>query len=151
MPRDKTLSFLSLIVLFYLRKNPHQGAQNDYTHIFYDLGMSFPITGHLLHRAFWPEFFCVIRRLHKVLSVNVPNRHINEPIIHTHISVTQSNCFRTTCVITSGLIVNLPRMFLPFEHPKTLEKATKETPLKLSKEMQTTKKRRDRESDQTSD
>ena len=31
---------------------------------------------------------------------------INFPITHTHTSVTQKNCFRTICVIISGLIVS---------------------------------------------
>ena len=54
-------------------------------------------TGHLLHRAFWQDFFGVIRGLRKVLSVNVPMTHINclgnnFPIARTF--VTQKNCFR---------------------------------------------------------
>ena len=83
-------------------------AQNDYTHThtFLLFGNSFAnYTGHLLHKAFWQELFCVIRRHHKVLSVNAPITHINclgidFPITRT--SVTQKNCFRIICVIISG-------------------------------------------------
>ena len=80
------------------------------THKFLLFGNYFPnYTGHLLHRAFWQEFFCVIRGLRKVLSVNLPITHINclginFPITRTF--VTQKNCFRIICVIISGLIVN---------------------------------------------
>ena len=79
------------------------------THTFLLFGNSFPnCTGHLLHKAFWQELFCVIRRLHKVLSVNAPITHINclginFPITCT--SITQKNHFRIICVIISGLIV----------------------------------------------
>ena len=79
------------------------------THTFFLFGNQFlNYTGHLLHRAFWHEFFCVIGRLHKVLSVNAPITHINclginFPITHT--SVTQKNCSEIVCVIISGLIV----------------------------------------------
>ena len=49
-----------------------------------------------LHRAFWHELFCVIGRLHKVLSVNAPMTRINclginFPIART--SVTQKKLF----------------------------------------------------------
>ena len=48
------------------------------THTFFKFGNEFPnYTEHLLHRAFWQEVFCVIRGLHKVLSVNAPITHIN--------------------------------------------------------------------------
>ena len=74
-------------------------------------------TGHLLHRAFWQEFFCVIGRLHNVLSVQVPITHINCLRINfpiTHTSVTQKNCFRIICVIISGLIVDHGQIFVSF-------------------------------------
>ena len=39
-------------------------------HTFLLFGNELPIyTGHRLHRAFWQEFFCVLRRLHEALSV----------------------------------------------------------------------------------
>ena len=78
------------------------------THFYY-LGIYFPIAqGHLLHRAFWQAFFCVIWAPSDVLSVNTPITHINcleinFPIACT--SVTQKNRFRTIYVIVSGLIV----------------------------------------------
>ena len=65
-------------------------------------------TGHLLHRAFWQEFFCVFGRFRKVLSaVNAPITHINRlelifSIAHT--SVTQKIRFRIVSVMISGLI-----------------------------------------------
>ena len=83
-------------------------AQNDYTRIFMILELIFNYTGHLLHRAFWQECFCVIGRLHKVLSVGAPITHINCPGINfpiTHTSVTQKNSFQIICVIISGRIV----------------------------------------------
>ena len=47
-------------------------------HTFFLFGNLFlNCTGHLLHRAFWQEFFCVIWGFHKVLSVNVPITNIN--------------------------------------------------------------------------
>ena len=50
-------------------------------------------TGHLLHRAFWQDYFCVVGRLHKVLSANVPITHINclgiNFQLHTHICYTK--------------------------------------------------------------
>ena len=72
-------------------------------------------TGHLLHRAFWQELICVIRGLHRVLSVEVSITHIyclgiNFPIARTF--VTQKNCFRIICVIISGLIVHALRINL---------------------------------------
>ena len=72
-------------------------------------GMYFPnYTENLLHKAFWHELFCVIRRLYKALSVNAPITHIDclgikFPIART--SVAQENCFRSIYVIISGLIV----------------------------------------------
>ena len=66
-----------------------------------------------LHRTsvtqgFLAEFSCVIRGLHKVLSVNVLITHINclgmnFPIARTF--GTQKGCFRILCVIISVLIV----------------------------------------------
>ena len=92
---------LHYITLFVRNSFPnYYGAQNYY------IGKQFPdYAGHLLYRAFWQEFFCVIRGLFKVLSVNVPITHINclginFPIAHT--SATQKNCFRIICVILSG-------------------------------------------------
>ena len=65
-----------------------------------------------LHRTsitqgFWQESLCVIRGLHKVLSVNAPITLINclEFIFQLHTSVTLKNCFRIICVIISGLIL----------------------------------------------
>ena len=79
------------------------------THTFLLFGNSFAnYTGHLLHKAFLQQLFCVIWRLHKVLSVNAPITHtnclgVNFPIART--SVTQKNCFQIICVIISGPIV----------------------------------------------
>ena len=65
-----------------------------------------------LHRTsvtqgFLAGILCVIRRLHKVLLVNLPVTHINcrginFPIAHTF--VTQKNCFRIIYVIILGLM-----------------------------------------------
>ena len=70
--------------------------------------------------AFWQEFFCVIRGLHKVLSVNVPITQIScfgidFPITHT--CVTQKRCFRIICVLIAGLIV----VFLIQRGPQPVE------------------------------
>ena len=77
----------------------------------------------LLHRAFWKEFFCVLGRLHKVLSVNAPTTHINCLGINcpiTRTSVTRKNCFRIICVIISGPIVNNSFKGLSRDYPGTV-------------------------------
>ena len=78
------------------------------THIFYCLVINFQLHRTLLHKAFWQDSFCVIWRLHKVLSASAPSTYtnclgINLPMTRT--SVTQNNCFRIICVVISGLIV----------------------------------------------
>ena len=61
--------------VFFSELISQQFLAGVYTHILL-FGNSFlNYTGHLLHRAFWQEFFCVTRRLHKVLSVNAPITH----------------------------------------------------------------------------
>ena len=87
------------IALVVLTASDYYRAQNDYTHTFLLFGNQFPsCTGHLLHRAFWQEFFCVIwappcstfckRQLHKIILLELIFQ------LHTHTSVTQKNCFR---------------------------------------------------------
>ena len=74
-------------------------GKSDYTHIFIICELISKYTGHLLHMAFWQEFFCVIRAPMKVFSANASITHINclgmnFPITHT--SLTQKNCFWIT-------------------------------------------------------
>ena len=76
-------------------RNVERGAMGPkvitHTHFCY-LGINFPnCTGHLLHRAFWQEFFCVIQGLRKVPSVKVPITHsnrlgINFPVARTFVT-----------------------------------------------------------------
>ena len=73
------------------------GPKNDYTdthtyiYIFFIIWELIPnCTGHLLHMAFWQEFFCVIRTPMEVLCVNATITHsnclgMNFPITHTHL------------------------------------------------------------------
>ena len=92
--------------------HPNYGAQSVYRFLLF--GNEFPnCAGHLLHRAFWQELFCATRGPHKVLSVHVQIMHTHivwESISdYTHTSVKPKNCFRSICVIVSGLIVSLQR------------------------------------------
>ena len=80
---------------YWLSERTLRGPEWLRTHFYY-LGF---YTGHLSHRAFWQELFCVIQRLHKALSAHVSITHINclgmnIPIAHTHTSVTQKHSFR---------------------------------------------------------
>ena len=74
-----------------------------HTHFYY-LGMNFQLHRTSVTQGFLARILCVIRRLHKALSANTPIRRIDclgitFPITHTHIPVTQKNCFRIVCVI----------------------------------------------------
>ena len=72
-PQSRTTTY-SFEVNYCSNRNYYYRAQNDYTHFFFYLRIP-NYTGHLLHRAFWQEFFCVIwalpcgifckRQLHK--------------------------------------------------------------------------------------
>ena len=55
---------------------PHYGAQNDYTHIFIIWELISQLHRTSVTQAFWQELICVIRGLHKVLSVDVLITHI---------------------------------------------------------------------------
>ena len=87
------------------------------THTFWLFGNQFlNYTGHLLHRAFWQEFFCVIRGLHRVLSVNVPIAHMNylgiifrlqAPLLHKkYFPVYLCNHFGPHSTVVSKLITD---------------------------------------------
>ena len=76
---------------------------------FYYLGINLPIAQDICYTGHsGRKLFCVIRGLHKVLSVSLPITQINYlginfPIARTF--VTPKDCFRIICVIISDLIV----------------------------------------------
>ena len=55
----------------------YYGAQNDYTHIFILWELISQMHRTSVTQGLLADFFCVIGRLHKVFSVNVPITHIN--------------------------------------------------------------------------
>ena len=53
---------LHILMMIGPSLNVYYRAQNDYTHIFIIWEFISPhYTGHLLHRAFWQDFICLIR------------------------------------------------------------------------------------------
>ena len=92
-------------------------AQNDYTCIFIIWAFISQLHRTSVTQAFWQELLCVIRGLHKVLSVSAPITHSNCPGTNFPIArtcVTQKNSFRIICVIISGIIVrfDIPILWL---------------------------------------
>ena len=68
---------MSLVPLSCVQRNAYYGPKTI-THTFLLFENQFPnYAGHPIHTALWQEFFSVIRRLHKVLSVKAPITHIN--------------------------------------------------------------------------
>ena len=83
------------------------------THTFLIFGNISPVTQDICYTGFSGKiFFCVVRGLHKVLSVKVFITHINCLEINFPIACTftQKNCFRISCVIISGFIVKALRI-----------------------------------------